>query len=126
MNQIGAPMMDRPQVPGTPVMFVCGDDLAAKQTTVALISELNFEVVDVGDYCLGYQLTRCEEEPDRFILRILWTSTDDHLNGFRPSAQFRSFFPPIRPYVNDIEEMQHYAVVEGLDSGPNAASRRAT
>src|SRR5262249_16161898 len=28
MNQIGAPMMDRPQLPSAPVMFVCGDDEA--------------------------------------------------------------------------------------------------
>jgi quinol monooxygenase YgiN len=72
--------------------------------------------LDDSGYCLGYQLTQCEEEPDRFILRILWTSTDDHLNGFRTGEDFRRFLPPIRPYVNDIEEMQHYQPVEGLDA----------
>ena len=82
--------------------------------------------LDDSEYCLGYQLTQCEEEPDRFILRIRWTSTKDHLEGFRPSEPFRRFFPPIRPYVNDIEEMQHYRVVEGLDSDPKAASIRST
>gem|GEM_PF-6523062 len=58
----------------------------------------------------------------------LTDSTDGHLNGFRKSTQFRAFFPPIRPYIKDIEEMQmqHYAVVEGLDSDPSAASRRST
>jgi 8-hydroxy-5-deazaflavin:NADPH oxidoreductase len=30
MNQIGAPMMDHPQLDGTPVMFVGGDDDQAK------------------------------------------------------------------------------------------------
>jgi predicted dinucleotide-binding enzyme len=49
MNQIGAPMMNDPQVSGTPVMFVCGDDVTAKDTTSALVSELGFEVVDAGD-----------------------------------------------------------------------------
>ena len=49
MNQIGAPMMDGPQVPGKPVMFVCGDDDAAKSVTAGLVSELGFETVDVGD-----------------------------------------------------------------------------
>ena len=49
MNQIGAPMMNRPRVPGTPVMFVCGDDAAAKTITSNLVSELGFEVVDAGD-----------------------------------------------------------------------------
>jgi quinol monooxygenase YgiN len=82
--------------------------------------------LDDSEYCLGYQLTQCEEEPARFIVRIRWTSTGDHLNRFRPSEQFRRFLPPIRAYVNDIEEMQHYQVVEGLDSGPNAASSRST
>jgi hypothetical protein len=29
--------------------------------------------------------------------------------------QFRRFFPPIGPYVDDIEEMQHYQPVEALN-----------
>ena len=49
MNQIGAPMMDHPQLPSTPVMFVCGDDEAAKRTTADLVSALGFEVLDAGD-----------------------------------------------------------------------------
>lgn len=74
------------------------------------------KALDDSEYCLGYQLTHCEEEPDRFILRIDWTSTDDHLGKFRSSEQFRRFFRHIRPYVDDIEEMQHYQVVDGLSS----------
>jgi Antibiotic biosynthesis monooxygenase len=80
----------------------------------------------VGPFCLGYELTQCEEEPDRFVLRIHWTSTDDHLQKFRPSEQFRRFFPPIRPFVDDIEEMQHYHVVEDLTTGPIAETSRST
>ncbi|WP_293320366.1 NAD(P)-binding domain-containing protein [Mycobacterium sp.] len=53
MNQIGAPMMDGPQLPGTPVMFVCGDDNAAKSVTAGLVAELGFETVDVGDLTLA-------------------------------------------------------------------------
>jgi predicted dinucleotide-binding enzyme len=49
MNQIGAPMMDGPQLPGKPVMFVCGDDDQAKSVTTALVSELGFETVDAGE-----------------------------------------------------------------------------
>jgi len=49
MNQIGAPIMDGPQLPGKPVMFVCGDDDQAKSVTTALVSELGFETVDAGD-----------------------------------------------------------------------------
>jgi predicted dinucleotide-binding enzyme len=53
MNQIGAPMMDHPDVEGTPVMLVCGDDAAAKEVTSTLVSELGFEVVDAGELALA-------------------------------------------------------------------------
>lgn len=53
MNQIGAPMMDAPKLPGTPVMFACGDDDTAKRTTIDLVSELGFETVDAGDLTLA-------------------------------------------------------------------------
>jgi quinol monooxygenase YgiN len=72
------------------------------------------EALTDSPYCLGYELAQCEEEPERFVLRIQWTSTDDHLGKFRPSEQFRRFFPPIKPYVDDIEEMQHYHPVEAV------------
>jgi 8-hydroxy-5-deazaflavin:NADPH oxidoreductase len=49
MNQIGAPMMDAPRLAGAPVMFVCGDDDAAKKTTIGLVESLGFEAVDSGD-----------------------------------------------------------------------------
>jgi 8-hydroxy-5-deazaflavin:NADPH oxidoreductase len=53
MNQIGAPMMDGPQVPGKPVMFVCGDDDAAKSVTAGLVTELGFDAVDAGELMLA-------------------------------------------------------------------------
>jgi 8-hydroxy-5-deazaflavin:NADPH oxidoreductase len=53
MNQIGAPMMDHPDVEGTPVMLVCGDDADAKDITSTLVSELGFEVVDAGELALA-------------------------------------------------------------------------
>lgn len=53
MNQIGAPMMDAPQLPGIPMMFVCGDDDEAKDTTAGLVGELGFEAVDAGDLTMS-------------------------------------------------------------------------
>ena len=68
--------------------------------------------LNASQYCLRYELARCKEEPDVFILRIEWTSTEDHMQGFRKSAEFRSFLPEIRPYIDEIEEMRHYEVTE--------------
>ncbi|MFF0199277.1 group II truncated hemoglobin [Streptomyces sp. NPDC005017] len=59
--------------------------------------------------CVDYELTRCEEDSEHYILRITWTSTADHLDGFRKSELFPGFLAEIRPYVSDIEEMRHYA-----------------
>jgi quinol monooxygenase YgiN len=61
-------------------------------------------------YCLGYDLTHCAEDPELFIVRIRWSSIDDHLQRFRSSSQFREFFSHIRTFVPQIEEMQHYRV----------------
>ncbi len=64
--------------------------------------------LDDSEFCLGYELTQCEEEPANFILRIEWTSTEDHLNGFRKSLEFGTFLGHVRPFFNDIQEMNHY------------------
>jgi heme-degrading monooxygenase HmoA len=58
--------------------------------------------------CFGFELTRCQEAPNAFILRILWASTEDHLNGFRKSANFPPFLAAIRPFIAEITEMRHY------------------
>jgi len=60
--------------------------------------------------CLSYELSRCVEEQDRYILRIVWDSMDGHLTGFRRGPEFASFLAAIKPYINQIEEMQHYAL----------------
>ncbi|MGY0018296.1 group II truncated hemoglobin [Streptomyces sp. cg35] len=59
-------------------------------------------------YCVTYELTRCEEDFEHFVLRIVWTSAKDHVEGFRTSELFPDFLAEIRPYVGDIDEMRHY------------------
>lgn len=61
-----------------------------------------------AEQCVDYELTRCTEDPQDYILRIRWTSAEDHLQGFRKGEHFAAFFAQIRSYVQDIEEMRHY------------------
>jgi truncated hemoglobin YjbI/quinol monooxygenase YgiN len=65
--------------------------------------------------CQDYELTRCTEDPGSYVLRIRWTSAEDHLRGFRAGDLFPAFFAEIRPYVEAVEEMRHYEAtgVEG-------------
>lgn len=68
------------------------------------------EQLAASPVCLGYELARCSEAPGNYILRIRWRSAEDHLQGFRHSAQFPPFLSAIREYMPHIEEMRHYEV----------------
>lgn len=61
-------------------------------------------------HALGFEMAQCVEDPGEFILRIEWTSAEDHLQRFRGSAEFKDFFGHIRAYVGAITEMRHYQV----------------
>lgn len=58
--------------------------------------------------CVDYELARCEDDFEHFVLRITWTSTEDHLEGFRRSELFSAFLAEIGPYADRIDEMRHY------------------
>ncbi|RFU41838.1 antibiotic biosynthesis monooxygenase [Actinomadura logoneensis] len=66
--------------------------------------------------CVDYELSRCVDEPEWYVLRITWTSAAAHLQEFRSGEHFAAFFAEIRPYVDRIEEMRHYewTAVRGL------------
>jgi len=66
------------------------------------------KLLEASPFCLGYQVIHGEEEPDHYIVIIDWTSTQDHMNGFRQSAQFMPFFDLVKPFYNNIDEMKHY------------------
>jgi hemoglobin len=58
--------------------------------------------------CVDYELSRCVDERESYVLRITWTSATDHMSGFRGSANFTDFLGAIGPYVPMIKEMRHY------------------
>lgn len=39
--------------------------------------------LEAAPECRGHELARCEEAPSTYVPRILWTSTEAHLQGFR-------------------------------------------
>jgi len=68
------------------------------------------EQLDASKFCLAYELAECEEEAGQFLLRIEWTSTEDHLQGFRRSEDFSQFYSHVKPYFSNIQEMRHYSL----------------
>lgn len=72
--------------------------------------------------CVDYELTRSVDEPACYILRITWTSVDDHLQRFRAGELFPPFFAAIEPYVDGIEEMRHYEPTDVRGAGASLPS----
>ena len=66
--------------------------------------------LEASPHCERYEVARCTEDPTAYTVRIEWDSSEGHLQGFRGSPEFRSFFAAVRPYVDRIEEMRHYEV----------------
>jgi quinol monooxygenase YgiN len=68
------------------------------------------EALKASPHCEEYEISRCTEDSTHYVVRIEWDSEEGHLHGFRQSAEFRSFFEAVGPFVHDIEEMRHYHV----------------
>ncbi len=68
--------------------------------------------LDAAPECLSYELTVCEEDSASWILRIEWTSSADHMQGFRKGPHFPPFLAEIRGFIKEITEMRHYALTE--------------
>jgi quinol monooxygenase YgiN len=81
--------------------------------------------VQASPHCVGYELSHCTEEPERYVLRIEWASVEEHLQGFRKEPNFKSFLGLVQPFVPNIEEMQHYKLTEVVGSGGAAKEKRS-
>ena len=64
--------------------------------------------LELSNHCFGYELSRCTEDPEQFILRIQWDSEEGHIKGFRTSPEFQPFLKAVGPFMKSIEEMRHY------------------
>jgi len=64
--------------------------------------------LQASQHCRSFELTRCTESVGSFVLRVVSDSLAGHLQGFRSSAEFRSFFQAVQAFVAQIDEMRHY------------------
>ena len=71
------------------------------------------EFLKASAYCKGFEMIHGTDEPQHYIIRIHWTSVEDHLQKFRSSEEFKSFFNLVKPFYNYIEEMKHYESLIG-------------
>lgn len=62
--------------------------------------------------CLGYELSRCVDQPGCVVVRTVWRSARDHRERFRNGPHFPRFFSHVRPFIGDVVEMRHYELTD--------------
>jgi NAD(P)-dependent dehydrogenase (short-subunit alcohol dehydrogenase family) len=60
-------------------------------------------------YCLGYELARCVEAPDHYILPVEWTSLAAHQADCHSSAHGPALLAAVCPFFDTIAEVRYYA-----------------
>jgi hemoglobin len=59
--------------------------------------------------CLSYELARCIDDPESFMLRIEWSSVEG-LDAFLHSTPFAEYRALVGPFGGDLTEMRRYEV----------------
>ena len=61
--------------------------------------------------CMDSEITQSMEERNNFIWRILWSTAEAHLEGFKKSEIFPAFYKIMEPFIPFIREMNHYQLI---------------
>lgn len=62
--------------------------------------------------CRSYQLLRCLEQPDRYVLQIEWDTLKSHTEVFRNSSAYQAFRELIYPFYIATPEVLHYEALQ--------------
>jgi quinol monooxygenase YgiN len=60
--------------------------------------------------CISANATHCIEKPERYMLSVVWTSLEAHVNGFRSSALYNQWRNEIGGLFEENPEVCHYQV----------------
>lgn len=60
--------------------------------------------------CLACEVSHGLKEPDNYVVRIEWSSLEEHEHGFRESARFGPFLAAVNPFFEQIEDYQRTAI----------------
>ena len=60
--------------------------------------------------CISANTAHCIERPERYMLSVIWTSLEAHVNGFRSSSLFGQWRSEINGLYEENPEVYHYQV----------------
>jgi heme-degrading monooxygenase HmoA len=68
-------------------------------------------LIEAQPGCGGARLVRVLETPGRYVLLVEWASLEDHMVGFRSSAQFPRWRELLHHFYLDPPEVEHGSTV---------------
>lgn len=60
---------------------------------------------------ISHELQRCLENPNRYILLVRWQTVEDHMIGFRQSAEYQQWRSLLHHFYDPFPMVEHYAQV---------------
>jgi heme-degrading monooxygenase HmoA len=63
-----------------------------------------------------YELRRCIESPDRYVLLIEWETLEAHTIGFRQSPAYAQWREIVGPFFAQAPFVEHFELVAALPS----------
>ncbi|WP_457949800.1 antibiotic biosynthesis monooxygenase family protein [Pseudarthrobacter sp. alpha12b] len=70
----------------------------------------------------SYEVRRCIETPERYVLLIQWQTVEDHTVGFRQSALYEEWSAIVRPFFAQPPKVEHFELA-GSSVGVTAGGR---
>lgn len=69
------------------------------------------DIIAAADGYISYQLQRCVETPNRYVLLVQWRSLEDHTEGFRKSAAYEEWKRLLHHFYDPFPTVEHYELV---------------
>jgi heme-degrading monooxygenase HmoA len=63
--------------------------------------------------CISYELRRCVEKPNRYLLLVQWRTLEDHTVGFRGSEQYAEWKRLLHRFYDPFPTVEHYVELQG-------------
>ena len=65
-------------------------------------------LIAASEGCLSYELRRCVEKSERYLLLVHWRSLEDHTRGFRGSAAYQTWRALLHHFYDPMPTVEHY------------------
>jgi 2-hydroxychromene-2-carboxylate isomerase/heme-degrading monooxygenase HmoA len=65
-------------------------------------------LIAASEGCLSYELRRCVEKSERYLLLVRWRSLEDHTRGFRGSTAYQTWRALLHHFYDPMPTVEHY------------------